>query len=127
MLWIRGRGFNGGLADAGVVLAGRARDRRAASALSLERDPRLVAAMPLLVPLALLASLEVDSLKRGYSGALDWFGILTFGLAALVVWGIWIDAYVNGMSLATARLFRDSEIGFQPSFKLWAVCAVARA
>lgn len=122
MLWIRGRGFNGGLADPGVVLPG-VLSLVVVVALSLERDPRLVAVMPVLVPLALLASLEVDSLKRGYSGALDWFGILTFGLAALLVWGIWIDSYVNGMSLATARLFRDSEIGFQPSFKLWAMCA----
>ena len=38
-------------------------------------------ALPLLAPLALLGSLEVDSLKRGHSAALDWFGILTFGLA----------------------------------------------
>jgi 4-amino-4-deoxy-L-arabinose transferase-like glycosyltransferase len=123
MLWIRGRGFNGGLRDAGVVLPGVLALVMVA-ALSVERDPRLVAVMPALVPLALLGSLEVDSLKRGYSGALDWFGILTFGLAALIVWGIWIDAYVGGgMSLATARLFRDTEIGFQPSFKLWAMCA----
>ena len=123
MLWIRGRGFNGGLADPGVVLPG-VLALVMIVALSLERDPRLMAIMPLLVPLALLASLEVDSLKRGYSGALDWFGILTFGLAAILVWGIWIDSYVRGgMSLSTARLFRDSEIGFQLSFKLWAMCA----
>ncbi|CAG0961990.1 hypothetical protein BURK1_00763 [Burkholderiales bacterium] len=122
MLWIRGRGFNGGLADAGVVLPGVLALVMLA-ALSLERDPNLIGAIPILVPLALLASLEVDSLKRGYSGALDWFGILTFGLAAILVWGVWIDSYVNGMSLATARLFRDTEIGFQPSFKLWAMLA----
>ena len=122
MLSIRGRGFNGGLADAGVVLPG-VLALVMLVALSLERDPRLIAVMPLLVPLALLGALEVDSLKRGYSGALDWFGILTFGLSAILVWGIWIDSYVNGMSLATARLFRDSEIGFQPSFKLWAMLA----
>ncbi|MEO8487013.1 MAG: hypothetical protein ABI585_11835 [Betaproteobacteria bacterium] len=122
MLWIRGRGFNGGLADPGVVLPGVFAVVMLV-ALSLARDPRLIAAMPLLVPLAMLGALEVDSLKRGYSGALDWFGILTFGLAALIVWGIWIDSYVNGMSLATARLFRDTEIGFQPTFKLWAMVA----
>lgn len=122
MLWIRGRGFNGGLADAGVVLPG-VLTLVMLVAMSFERDPRLIGVMPLLVPLALLASLEVDSLKRGYSGALDWFGILTFGLAAILVWGIWIDAYVNGMSLATARMFRDTEIGFQPTFKLWAMLA----
>ncbi len=61
-------------------------------------DPSLIDALPLLVPFALLASLEVDSLRRGFSAALDWFGILTFGLLAIVVWGIWIDARINGMS-----------------------------
>lgn len=122
MLWIRGRGFNGGLADPGIVLPGVLAIVIVAG-LALERDPRLIASMPLLVPLALLASIEVDSLKRGFSGALDWFGILTFGLTALLVWGLWIDSYVHGMSLGTARLFRDSEVGFQPSFKLWAMLA----
>jgi 4-amino-4-deoxy-L-arabinose transferase-like glycosyltransferase len=122
MLWIRGRGFNGGIADAGVVLPGVLAIVILVG-LSLERDPRLVSAMPILVPLALLAALEVDSLKRGFSSALDWFGILTFGLAAMLVWGIWIDSYVNGMSLRIARFFRDTEIGFQPTFKLWAMCA----
>jgi 4-amino-4-deoxy-L-arabinose transferase-like glycosyltransferase len=81
-------------------------------------DPKLAYAIPLLVPFALLAALEVDSLKRGFSGALDWFGILTFGLVALVAWGIWTDSYVNGMSPRIAQLFRDSESGFQPSFHL---------
>ena len=33
--------------------------------------------------------------KRGFSGALDWFGILTFGLLALLMWVLWIDAYVE--------------------------------
>lgn len=122
MLWIRGRGFNGGLGDAGVVLPGVLAIVIVAS-LALQREPRLISAMPLLVPLALLASLEVDSLKRGFSGALDWFGILTFGLTAILVWGLWIDSYLHGMSLTTARVLRDTEIGFQPIFKLWQVLA----
>ncbi len=122
MLWIRGRGFNGGLGDAGVVLPGVLAIVIVAS-LALQREPRLISAMPLLVPLALLASLEIDSLKRGFSGALDWFGILTFGLTAILVWGLWIDSYLHGMSLATARVLRDTEIGFQPIFKLWQVLA----
>lgn len=122
MLWIRGRGFNGGLSDAGVVLPG-VLALVILAGLALERDPRLISAMPLLVPLALLASIEVDSLKRGFSGALDWFGILTFGLTAILVWGVWIDSYLYGMSETTARLFRDTEVGFRPSFKLWAMLA----
>ena len=81
-------------------------------------EARLANALPLLVPLALLAALEVDSLKRGFSGALDWFGILTFGLLALAHVGLWIDAYVNGMPRSVARLFRDTEVGYRPSFHL---------
>ncbi len=86
-------------------------------------EARLANALPLLVPLALLAGLEVDSLKRGFSGALDWFGILTFGLLAVVMWGFWIDAYVNGMPGNVARLFRDTEVGYQPSFHLGTMLA----
>ncbi len=44
-------------------------------------EPRAIVLMPMLVPLSLLGALEIDTLKRGFSGALDWFGILTFGLA----------------------------------------------
>ena len=121
-LWIRGRGFNGGLGDAGVVLPGVLALVVLVS-LSMSREPKLIGAIPLLVPLALVGALEVDSLKRGFSGALDWFGILTFGLAAMLVWGLWIDSYLHGMSLSTARMFRDSEIGFRPTFKLWAMLA----
>jgi 4-amino-4-deoxy-L-arabinose transferase-like glycosyltransferase len=119
-LWIRGRGFNGGLARPGVqvplvmsivILGG----------LVSMSGPTLTAMLPLLVPLAVLASLEVDTLKRGFSGALDWFGILTFGLVATLLWFLWIDAYINSMSPAVARFFRDTEFGYRPSFKLWAM------
>ena len=121
-LWIRARGFNGGAGDPGVVLPG-VLALVVLVGVSFERESKLIAAMPLLVPLSLVGALEVDSLKRGFSGALDWFGILTFGLAATLVWGLWIDAYLHGMSLSAARLLRDSEIGFRPTFKLWAMLA----
>ena len=124
MLWTRGRGFNGGLNAEGVRLPGILALVIFAS-LMLQPEPRAIYALPLLLPLALLAALEVDSLARGFSAALDWFGILTFGLLAIVVWGIWIDARVNGMSSQVASLFRDTEIGYQPSFHLGAVLAAS--
>ena len=40
-----------------------------------------------------------------------------------MVWGIWIDARTNGMSSQVASLFRDTEVGYQPSFHLGAVTA----
>jgi 4-amino-4-deoxy-L-arabinose transferase-like glycosyltransferase len=120
MLWTRGRGFNGGLAQPGVQIPGVLALVVYLNLLVMP-DPKLIDALPLLVPCALLASLEIDSLRRGFSAALDWFGILTFGLLAIVVWGIWIDARVNGMSPGIAALFRDTEIGFQPTFHLGSV------
>ncbi|HQR11754.1 MAG TPA: hypothetical protein PLW68_10535 [Casimicrobiaceae bacterium] len=120
MLWTRGRGFNGGLRDPGVQVPGVVALVILVS-LFLLPDPKLSYAIPLLVPFALLGALEVDSLKRGFSGALDWFGILTFGLVAMLAWGVWIDAYLHGMSPRVAQLFRDSETGFHPSFHLGAM------
>jgi len=122
VLWLRGRGFNGGLRGPGIVVPG-VLSMVILGNLLVMPEARLANALPLLIPLALLAALEVDSLKRGFSGALDWFGILTFGLTALLMWVIWIDAYVNGMSLRVARLFRDTEIGYSPSFHLGSMLA----
>lgn len=116
-LWTRGGGFNGGLAQPGVQIPGVLAIVMYVNLLAMP-DPKLIHALPLLVPCALLASLDIDTLRRGFSAALDWFGILTFGLLAIVVWGIWIDARLNGMSPAIATLFRDTETGFRPTFHL---------
>ncbi|MEP6677990.1 MAG: hypothetical protein ABJB78_01735 [Betaproteobacteria bacterium] len=116
-LWTRGRGFNGGLAQPGIQVPGILALVMLVN-LVVMPGPRVIFAAPLLVPLALVGTLEVDSLKRGFSAFLDWFGILTFGLLAIVVWLLWIDARVNGMSSRIAVLFQDTEIGFQPTFHL---------
>jgi 4-amino-4-deoxy-L-arabinose transferase-like glycosyltransferase len=122
LLWLRGRGFNGGLRGPGIAIPGVMSIVILASLL-LMPDARLANALPLLVPFALLAALEVDSLRRGFSAALDWFGILTFGLSALVMWFVWIDAYLNGMPVQVARMFRDTEAGYHPSFHLGSMLA----
>ena len=122
MVWTRARGFNGGVAEPQVLIPAVLALVIYANLLVVP-EPRLIQALPLLVPCALLASLEIDSLARSFSAALDWFGILTFGLLAIVVWGIWVDARLNGMSPAIAALFRDTEVGFQPTFHLGSVIA----
>ena len=116
------RKFNGGMAQPGIIVPGVLALVILASLLALP-ESKLHNALPLLVPLAMLAALEVDSLKRGLSSALDWFGILTFGLVALLFWGVWLDSYLNGMSPGVAKLFRDTESGFQPSFHLGTMLA----
>ncbi len=93
LLWLRGRGFNGGMAQPGIVVPGVLALVILGNLLVMP-EARLANALALLVPLALLAALEVDSLKRGFSGALDWFGILSFGLVAVDVLGL-LDRFVR--------------------------------
>ena len=87
-------------------------------------EPRAIVAMPLLVPLALLASLEVDSLTRGFSGALDWFGILTFGLLRRSSGGSGSTPTCTACRRRSRALFRDTETGYQPTFH-WLAIAVS--
>jgi 4-amino-4-deoxy-L-arabinose transferase-like glycosyltransferase len=116
-LWTRGKGFNGGLSQPGIQVPGILALVMLAN-LIVAPEPKAISALPLLVPLALIGAIEVDSLKRGFSAFLDWFGILTFGLLAVLVWLLWIDARFNGMSSRIAVLLKDTEIGFQPKFHL---------
>jgi 4-amino-4-deoxy-L-arabinose transferase-like glycosyltransferase len=115
-LWMRGRGFNGGLSQPGVELAATLA-AVIVIAVSIMPDARATYLLPVLVPLVLLGAMEIDTLTRGFSAALDWFGILTFGLLALVVWALWFEAHLYGMTLGVARLFRDIEVGYQPPFQ----------
>ena len=117
----RARGFNGGLRTPGVELPGVLTLAMCVSIVVMG-DPRLIILLPLLVPLSLLAALEIDTLKRGYSGALDWFGILTFGMLSVLMWWLWFDAYAHGIMPPIARLFRDAEPGYRPSFQWFAFC-----
>ncbi|MDR0771162.1 MAG: hypothetical protein LBE75_08200 [Burkholderiales bacterium] len=117
LVWIRARGFNGGFRTPQVVLPVCVA-ATGIVAILLMPDVRPIEAMVLLVPLALLAAVEVESLPRGGSAGLDWFGILTFGLTATALWFFWWDAYINGLGSYAAELFRDAEVGYQPTFRL---------
>ncbi|MBM5571365.1 MULTISPECIES: ArnT family glycosyltransferase [Deefgea] len=70
--------------------------------LATQQSEALV--LPLLVPLVLLASGGVDELRRGAAAALNWFSLVTLGLAALVIWLIWIGL-VTGMPLTLVDYF----------------------
>ncbi|NMF95865.1 hypothetical protein GPA27_00405 [Aromatoleum toluolicum] len=45
--------------------------------------------LPLVPPLALLAASGIPTLRRGAANAFDWFGIMTFGVFAILVWIAW--------------------------------------
>jgi len=119
-LWLRGRGYNGGLAQPGIALP-VTMSIVLLVVLSAAAEPRATLALPLLLPLSLLGAAEVDTLKRGTSGALDWFGILTFGLVAVLVWALWLESLWHGLPEPIARIFRDTQPGFRPPLQLLAL------
>ncbi len=58
--------------------------------LGLGTAPREASMLPLLLPLALLATAGVDKLRRGAASFLDWFGSMTFGLFCSLLWLGWV-------------------------------------
>ena len=84
--------------------------------LSSSAAAREVNAMPLLLPLTLIASGGIDGLKRGATSALDWFGMMTFGLLALLLWVGWL-AMLTGVPQPLAKYLRDYVPGAELTFK----------
>lgn len=81
------------------------------AALALAPDARDVYALPLLLPLSLLAAKGVDTLRRGAASALDWFGMITFGLICGMLWLGWVALLTGHPAQLAAELER-----FQPGF-----------
>lgn len=52
-------------------------------------DRSEIHALPLLVPLTALAAGSIETLKRGAAGALNWFGLILFGLLIGIAWLGW--------------------------------------
>ena len=88
-LWTAFRGYLGGFNRPGIQLP-LLFFVIALVVLTFAADARMVYALPLLLPLCVMASASIDVLPRGASSALDWFGILTFGLGAVLAWLAWI-------------------------------------
>ena len=74
-------------------------------------EPRPVQALPLLVPLVLLATAGAGRLRRGATNAFDWFGMMTLTLVAALVWlgGV---AMTSGIPAQIAHNFAKLEPGF---------------
>jgi len=89
------------------------------------RSPREVFALPLLLPLSVLAGAGIPSLRRGAANALSWFGVMSVGFLGAIVWFGWF-AMVTGVPSAMARNFTRLEPGFVPEFS-WVALAVALA
>jgi 4-amino-4-deoxy-L-arabinose transferase-like glycosyltransferase len=86
-------------------------------ALSESADKRELYAMPLLLPLTLLAAYGVETLRRGAANAWFWFSVMGFTFAVLVAWVYW-----SGLELGIpARLhahLRRLQPAYEPGFRL---------
>ena len=87
--------------------------------LSVFGEAREVNAMPLLIPLALLGVAELDTLPRGGASALDWFGMSTFFLFALMLWVGWI-AVMTGRPEGVLAWIRTEVPGYRYTFNFLA-------
>ena len=115
-IWTAFRGYMGGFNRPGIQLPllflviGMV-------VLSFAADARMVYALPLLLPLCVLASASIDVLPRGASSALDWFGILTFGLGAIVAWLAWAAFYAHWPPALHEYLIRFRPAGADLQFE----------
>lgn len=84
---------------------------------SLASDARELYALPMLLPLSLLAAPGVNTLRRGAASALNWFSIMTFGFIAGVFWFYWFALVFGHPASQTERLLR-LQPGYIPTFEL---------
>ena len=85
---------------------------------------REVNAMPLLLPLAILGVAELESIPRGAASALDWFGMTTFFLLAVIGWIGW-GAALTGQPEAAAAWLQKEVPGFTYKFSFIAFSLAA--
>ncbi len=84
--------------------------------LSLVPNIKEVFALPMLLPIALLATASLSMLKRGAANALDWFGLMTFSLLAILMWWGWAGLLLDNHAKITLWL-KDYQPGFTPAFQ----------
>ena len=73
-----------------------------------------VFALPMLLPIALLATASLSMLKRGAANALDWFGLMIFALLAIAMWWGWAGLLLNNEAKITHWL-KDYQPSFEPA------------
>lgn len=83
--------------------------------LSAASDARELYALPMLVPLALLATPGIDTLRRGAANALNWFGIMTFGFFSGLLWFFWL-ALMTGYPARNYEHLMEMQPGYTPEF-----------
>jgi 4-amino-4-deoxy-L-arabinose transferase-like glycosyltransferase len=115
-LWALWRAFGNGPVNPAVTLS-LAGLVVTLLALSEAADKRELYAMPLLLPLALLATPGVESLRRGAANAWYWFSVMGFTFFILVGWVYWSGLELGVPPRLHAHLHR-MQPGYPPGLKL---------
>ena len=92
--------------------------------LSTSHDKREVFALPLLVPLTVLAAGVIPELRRGALNAFFWFGIAFFLFLLPVIWFYWV-AVEFGVPTRLANHMARMEPGYVPSVSVWTMLFAA--
>ena len=90
--------------------------------LTLAGEGRDVMAMPMLLPLALLASISVSRLPRGAVNAYYWFCIMVVTVFALVAW-VYFSASQFGVPTRLAEHIFRLQPEYQPEPRIWSMLA----
>ncbi|OGA47580.1 MAG: hypothetical protein A3F74_02125 [Betaproteobacteria bacterium RIFCSPLOWO2_12_FULL_62_58] len=85
--------------------------------LSAAPEARELHALPLLIPLALLATPAVHTLRRGAANAWYWFSVMGFTFFVIVAWFYWTGLELGLPAKLHGHLHRIQP-GYDPGFKL---------
>jgi 4-amino-4-deoxy-L-arabinose transferase-like glycosyltransferase len=85
--------------------------------LGLSADARELYALPLLLPLALLATPATDTLRRGASNLLYWFAMMGFSFFVIAAWFYWI-ALELGVPVELHQHLHSMQPGYPPGFRV---------
>ncbi len=79
--------------------------------LSASADARELYALPLVLPLALLATPSTDTLRRGAANLIYWFSVMGGGVFILVAWFYW-----GALELSLPPKLHDHLLDLQPGY-----------
>ena len=85
--------------------------------LSFVPNIQEIFALPILLPVVLLASMALPNVRRGAANALDRFGIITFGFIAILMWWSW-SGLITGQSTKVSRWLKEYQSEFLPTFDI---------
>jgi 4-amino-4-deoxy-L-arabinose transferase-like glycosyltransferase len=91
--------------------------------LSVSADARELYALPMLIPLALLATPSIDTLRRGAAYLMYWFSIMGGGFFMIVAWFYWVALELALPAKLHAHL-HTLQPGYAPGFK-WLAFSLA--